>query len=83
MSATLTIQLDAETLKFAEFAARARKTTLTEVVSQQLKLMARNWHDSQSGKTPVTDSLRGSVPLPAGFDERAAIADELLKKHGV
>jgi len=44
--------------------------------------MALNWQDSQAGKTPVTDALRGSVPLPQDFDERAALTAELSRKHG-
>ncbi len=83
MSTPLTVQLDADVLKLAEQEARARRTTLNEVVSQQLQVMAQNWKDTQAGKTPVTDSLRGAVKVPADFDERAALTDELLKKHGL
>jgi hypothetical protein len=83
MSATLTVDLDTEVLQFAEQEARARHTTLPEVVAHQLRVMARNWQDSRAGKTPITDSLRGAVKLPPDFDERAALREELLKKHGV
>jgi len=83
MSVTLTIKLDSGVLQLAEQEAQARHTTLSEVVSDQLRVMARNWRDSQAGKTPVTDSLRGAVELSADFDERAALTEELLKRHGV
>lgn len=83
MSATLTVNLDAEILQLAEQEARARHTTLTEVVAGQLRVMARNWQESRAGKTPVTDALRGAVKLPSDFDERAALTEELQKKHGV
>jgi len=83
MSATLTVNLDSEVLQLAEQEARARHTTLPEVVTEQLRVMARNWQDSRAGKTPVTDSLRGAVKLPPNFDERAALTEELQKKHGV
>lgn len=82
MSATLTIHLDEDVLKSAELAARARGATVSDVVSHQIKVMAQNWQDSQASKTPITDSLRGTVALPADFDERSTLADELLKKHG-
>ena len=82
MSATLTIQLDSDVLQNAEQEAKARHTTLPEVVAQQLRVMARNWQASRSGKTPVTDALRGAVKLPANFDEHAALTEELQKKHG-
>ena len=81
MSATLTVKLDAEILQFAEQEARARHTTLPDVVAQQLRVMARNWQDSRAGKTPLTDALRGSVKLPPDFDERAALTEELQKKQ--
>ena len=83
MSATLTVHLDSEILQLAEQEARARHTTLPEVVARQLGVMARNWQDSRAGKTPVTDELRGAVQVPQGFDERAALTEELQKKHGV
>jgi len=82
MSATLTIQLDSDVLQNAEQEAKARQTTLPEVVAQQLRVMARNWQESRAGKTPVTDALRGAVNLPAGFDARASLTDELRKQHG-
>ncbi|MBI4024750.1 MAG: hypothetical protein HY360_07185 [Verrucomicrobia bacterium] len=83
MSATLTITLDSAVLQLAEQEALARHTTLPEMVGRQLQVMARNWRDSQAGKTPITDSLRGAVKLPPAFDERAALTEELQKKHGV
>lgn len=83
MSTTITVTLDSDVLALAEQEAKARHTTLPEVVAQHLRVMARNWQDSLAGKTPITDALRGSVKLPADFDERAALTDELRKKHGV
>jgi hypothetical protein len=32
---------------------------------------------------PSTDSLRGTVKLPPDFDARAALTEELQKKHGI
>lgn len=83
MSATLTVSLDSEILQLAEQEARARHTTLAEVVGRQLSIMARNWQDSAAAKTPVTDALRGAVKLPSDFDEQAALTEELQKKHGI
>ena len=70
MSTTLTINLDSEVLQLAEQEAKARHTTLSEVVVHQLRVMAQNWQDSRAGKTPITDSLRGAVNLPSSFDEK-------------
>ena len=83
MSATLTIDLDADVLQSAEQEARARRTTLSEVVTQQLRVMARNWQDTRGGKTPITDALRGAVKLPSDFDEQTLLTGELEKEHGV
>ena len=82
MSATLTINLDSDVLQSAEQEARARHTTLPEVVAHQLRVMARNWQASRAGQTPVTDALRGAVKLPPDFDERTVLTEELQKKHG-
>jgi hypothetical protein len=83
MSATLTINLDAEVIELAEQEAISRHTTLPEVIAHQLRVMARNWQDSLSGRTPVTDALRGAVKLPANFEEGTTLTEELQKKHGV
>jgi Rod binding domain-containing protein len=81
MSATLTIHLDPEVLQLAEQEAKARHTTLPEVVAQQLRVMARNWQESRAGNTPITDSLRGAVKLPPDFDKRVVLVEELLKHN--
>ena len=83
MSATLTIPLDIDDLRFAEEEARAHQTTVPELVARQLRVMAANWKDSRDGKTPLTDELRGAVKLPADFDDRAALTEELEKQHGL
>jgi hypothetical protein len=82
MSATLTLNLDFDVIRLAEREAQARHTTLPEVVAHQLRVMARNWQDSQAGRTPLTDALRGAVKLPMDFDKSAALTEELQKKHG-
>jgi hypothetical protein len=83
VSATLTVNLDSETVRLAEQEAQARHTTVAEVVARQLSVMARNWQESRAGKTPITDALRGAVKLPPDFDEQATLTEELQKRHGV
>ena len=83
VSATLTINLDSNVLQLAEQEAKAHHTTLPEVIAQQLRVMARNWQETKAGRTAITDSLRGAVKLPPDFDGRAALTEELQKKHGV
>jgi hypothetical protein len=83
MSGTLTIQLDPKVLREAEQEAIAHHTTISEILNQQVEVMAQNWRDSQARRTPHTDSLRGAIKLPQGFDEKAALAEELQKRHGV
>jgi hypothetical protein len=82
MSATLRLDLDFDVLRLAEREAQARHTTLPEVVANQLRVMAHNWQDSQAGKTPITDALRGVVKLPPDFDARAVLTEAFQKKHG-
>ena len=52
MSTTLTVDLDSRVLELAEQEARARHTTLPEVVAHQVRVMARNWQDSLAGRNP-------------------------------
>jgi hypothetical protein len=82
MSTTLTIKLDSDVLRSAEEQAKARHTTLPEVLTHQLLVMARNWQEHRNGKTPITDALRGAVKLPPDFNERVALTQELEREHG-
>lgn len=82
MSTTFTLELDPSIVAGAEQEARRRQTTVAEVLARQLQVMALNWQLSQTGKTPVTDSLRGVIHVPADFDERGALVSELLKRDG-
>ena len=70
MSATLTMEVDAEVLVQAGREAKARNVSVPAAVEQLLRVMAENWRSSQMGESPITDSLRGSVKLPPGVDWR-------------
>ena len=82
MSTTVTVDLDSETLALAEQEALTHNTTVSALIGQQLTVMAHNWRDSQAGKTPLTDALRGAVKLPADFHVPSFLTEELGKKHG-
>lgn len=82
MSVTFTVSLESEILELAEQEARARHTTLPEVVARQLRVMACNWQESRAGRTPTTDELRGAVKLPPDFDERTVLTEEMHRKRG-
>lgn len=82
MNATLTVQLDAEVLQSAEQEARAHRMTLPEMVRRQLTIMADNWRDSQAGRTPLTDELRGSFVLPAASVPQEMVSEGLRQKYG-
>ncbi len=82
MTTTLQVTIDPRVLEYAEQEARRKRTTVAEVVARQLEVMALNWQDSQAGKTPVTDELRGAVSLPGDFDARNELTEQLVRKHG-
>jgi|GEM_PF-866782 len=77
------IDVDLEVLRRAEREAEARHTTLQRIVTELVRVMARNWQGSRAGRTPITDSLRGAVKLPGNFREREVLIEELLKKWGL
>lgn len=81
MNATLTISLDSEILEMAAKGASVHHTTVEDLVTQQLRVIARNWQESRSGATPITDSLRGSVAWPLQEAEDSLLAEEIGKRH--
>ena len=82
MNRTVTLEIEREILDSAELQAKARETSVAEVLIGQLRVMSQNWEDSRAGRTPITDSLRGAVKLPPDFDARTALTEELQKKYG-
>ena len=82
MNRTVTLEIEREILDSAELQAKARETSVAEVLIGQLRVMAQNWEDSRARRTPITDSLRGTVKLPPDFDARTALTEELQKKYG-
>ena len=60
-----------------------RRTTVAEIVARQLRVMARNWEESEAGRTPITDELRGVISMPAEFDEQEELSKEVSRKHAV
>ena len=82
MSATFSVDLDAEVLRLAEEEARARQTSLSEMVSGYLSVLAKNRRESAAGKTPGSDSLRGAVKLPESFVARDVVEETLMRKYG-
>lgn len=82
MNATLHLDLDPQILREAEMEARSRNTTLARIIARQLGIMSLNWKESQRGKTPLTDFLRGSVSLQADFDLKTTLENELSSKYG-
>ena len=82
MSATFSLDVDPEVLRLAEEAAGARQISLSKMISEYLETVADNRRDSSAGKSPVTDSLRGSVKLPENFDQREAVEEALGQKYG-
>ena len=81
MNATLHLDLDPQILREAEMEARSRNTTLARIIARQLGIMSLNWKESQCGKTPLTDFLRGSVSLQADFDLKTTLENELSSKY--
>jgi hypothetical protein len=82
MNATLTVDVEREVLEQAAREAQAHNTSLPQAVERLLRVMAENWRLSAQGSTPVTDSLRGCLPLASDADYRGIVAEELDKKYG-
>ncbi len=81
MSATLTLELDAEVLRLADEVAQARHTTVPDLVRQHLYVLAGNCRASMLKRSPNTDALRGVLDLPTEQDYRKVLAEELSRSH--
>lgn len=82
MNATLMVDVETEVLEQAAREAQAHNSSLPQTIERLLRVMAENWRVSTQGKTPVTDSLRGCVPLASDADYRGIVAEEVGKKYG-
>jgi hypothetical protein len=76
---TLTIQ-ESIAHAAADYAAESGKS-LSELVESYLTNLPISKGRKKIKHSSVVGELRGSVPLPEGFDYKNEVANELMKKH--
>jgi hypothetical protein len=81
----VTIQLqNAEDLQWIEPLMQLLKKANVKVKfkgSSNVKRVGAKPSVKKQATTPITEQLQGIISLPNGFDYKAFMADELLKKH--
>ena len=80
MSTKLTLKLDLTTIEKAKHYAKARKTSVSNLVENYLKKLTSEKKRGNS-ITPLVKSLSGIIELPKDFDHREAYADHLIDKY--
>lgn len=80
MTNKLTLSIEKDVVESAKNYAREKGKSLSEVVENYLKLLAKTEINSKQ-LSPITERLHGSVKLPADFDYKKQIAVEISNKH--
>jgi len=82
MNTKLTLTVQKSVIKKAKQFAKSEGRSLSSIIENYLKAITANKDFEEIKDTPITDSLRGSVKVPEGFDfdYKKAILEERSKK---
>jgi hypothetical protein len=69
------------TITLPEEEYRRLLETVRQLSARLTRLQTIQPQQGQLAQTSAATRLHGIIPLPAGFDEKRMIADEILKKH--
>jgi len=81
MDTKLTLNIDQDVVKKAKSYAGKRGRSLSDLVENYFKALARKTSASQEELTPKVKSLLGSFKLPRDFDYMKALSDHLTRKY--
>ncbi len=80
MDAKLTLKLNEDIIEKAKVYAKAKNTSLSDLVENYLHKLTRA-KKSKKTITPLIKSLSGIISLPKNQDEKKDYADYLTKKY--
>ena len=69
------------TITLSEEEYRRLLETVRQLSARLTRLQASQPMQGQSTQTSVAARLHGAIPLPAGFDEKQVLEDEIFKKY--
>jgi hypothetical protein len=81
MDTKLTLNIDQDTVKRAKSYARKRGRSLSDIVENYFKALARKTDVPNAELTPKVKSLLGSFQLPEDFDYKKVLSDQLTRKY--
>jgi len=80
MTTKLTLTVEQNVIKSAKNYAQASGKSLSELIENYLKTLITKTSDDQE-LSPKVKKLMGKVKLPANFDYKKSLTEELVKKH--
>ncbi len=81
MNKKLTLSLDKAVIEQAKRYAKSNNTSLSKMIETYLSTLTGTNKESVQ-ITPLVESLIGVIELPDDFNEKDAIRDYLIEKHG-
>lgn len=81
MNTRLTLTIQRKVIEDAKKYARARGLSLSGIIENYLKAITTDVIKSESAKTPVVKSLKGSFKAPFELDYKNELVKTLNKKY--
>ena len=81
MDAKLTLSVNRDIARRAKVYAKKTGRSLSDLVENYLKLLAKETPTGQTEYSPIVKSLLGSVSLPEDRDYKKELSDALSKKY--
>jgi len=77
----LTLTIEKSTIEKAKVYARKRGRSLSGIVENYLKIVAKDAKGSEIEITPIVKSLKGAFKTSRNFDYKKELSKELSKKY--
>ena len=81
MDTKLTLTIEKDLIEQAKIYAKSKGRSLSDIVENYFKLLVKQTDDKDQELTPIVKSLQGSIKVPADFDYKETLGDQLGEKY--
>ena len=81
MDSKLTLTIEKELIEKAKVYARKKGRSLSDLIENYLKLLTNVEKETEQKPSPLVKSLKGSFKVPADFDYKKTLKEELTKRN--
>ncbi len=81
MNTKLTLKLNKEIIEKAKLYAKEKQTSLSGLVENYFKHLAKEQENGESDLSPIVEELSGIIEIPEKFDPEEEYTNYLIEKY--